>query len=236
MKMLPALTSFVLSAGTLIFAGAIVAKAFPEPRDSYLDPDLYLIGLNKSGDTFLGVHILISFVLVLFMAFVPTALYRQFKSIDPDLALASLIVALIAFGLQLLLAIIDGWGSPMLGTLYYGSRMHEPRQSAGGIVPAKSPNKPGRISSAEGIEGRTSAKGKVFQSPMPEQSRMMGVSATLERLRRIVHQDHRHDESSLPAARAGCGNSACPDLCAGRSAMTVPTATPSCVIIGGLPL
>jgi hypothetical protein len=38
---------------------------------------------------------------------------------------------------------------------------------------------------------------------------------------------NRHDESSRPEARAGCGNSARPDLCGGRSVMTVPTATRS---------
>ena len=36
---------------------------------------------------------------------------------------------------------------------------------------------------------------------------------------------NRHDESSSPAARAGCGNPARPDPRGGRSAMTVPTAT-----------
>jgi RNA-directed DNA polymerase len=66
----------------------------------------------------------------------------------------------------------------------------EHRQSDGGIVPGKSPNKPGTISGAEEIEGSPPAKGKALQSPRPRtQSRMMGMSETLERLRLAVRRD-----------------------------------------------
>ncbi len=70
--------------------------------------------------------------------------------------------------------------------------MSEHRQSDGGIVPGKFPNKPGTISGAEETEGRPPAKGKAVQSPMPRtQSRMTGMSETLERLRLAVRRDKK---------------------------------------------
>jgi hypothetical protein len=113
-------------------------------------------------------------------------------------------------------------------------RMYEPRQSDGCIVPGKSPNKPGLTTGAEGTEGRRPAKGKMLQSSMPRtQSRARHErdtgAPTMNRASR-----NRHDESLTPAARAGCGNSARPDPCGGRSAMTVPTATRSHLVASQL--
>jgi RNA-directed DNA polymerase len=67
--------------------------------------------------------------------------------------------------------------------------MHEHRQSDDGIVPAKSPNKPGQLG-AEEMEGRPSAKGNELQSTMPRtQGRENGMSVTLERIRLAVKRD-----------------------------------------------
>jgi RNA-directed DNA polymerase len=76
--------------------------------------------------------------------------------------------------------------------------MREPRQSDGCVVPEKSSNKPGQIAGAERMEGRQPVKGKVLQSPMPRtQSRMTGMSATLERLRLAVRRDKEVRLTSL---------------------------------------
>ena len=106
-------------------------------------------------------------------------------------------------------------------------RMNGLRQSDGCIVPRKSSNKPGMITGTEGMEGRRPAKGKVLQSPMLRtQSRDRHErDADVPTMKRA--SSNRHDKSLSPAARAGCGNSARPDPCGGRSAMTVPTATRS---------
>jgi hypothetical protein len=123
MKNIASISSFVLAAGMLIFAGTILGLVGRQLLVPGFDvqPDLYLPWLASNGGAFLGVHVLISFVLVLFMLAVPTRLYGRFQAIDADLALAGLIAALIGFGLQLLLSIIDGWGSPGLGRMYVGS-------------------------------------------------------------------------------------------------------------------
>ena len=74
----------------------------------------------------------------------------------------------------------------------------EPRQSDSDIVPGKSPNKPGMLTGAEGMEGGSLTKGKAVQSPMPRtQSRMTGMSVTLERLRLAVRRDQREKLTSL---------------------------------------
>ncbi len=76
--------------------------------------------------------------------------------------------------------------------------MNEPRQSDSDVVPGKSLNKPGLTTGAERMEGRSLTKGKGFQSPMPRtQSRMMGMSATLERLRLAVRRDKKVKLTSL---------------------------------------
>ena len=118
---LASFASFVLAAGMVIFAGTLLALALGQQPGYDLDPDLYLRWLSTNGGAFLAVHMLISFVLVLFMASVPIRLYRRFQAIDGDLASAGLTAALIGFGLQLLLTIVDGWGSPVLGRMYAGS-------------------------------------------------------------------------------------------------------------------
>jgi RNA-directed DNA polymerase len=75
--------------------------------------------------------------------------------------------------------------------------MSEPRQSDSDIVPARSPNNPG-VPGAEETEGRSLAKGKAFQSPMPRtQSRMTGMSAALERIRLAVRRDKEVKLTSL---------------------------------------
>ena len=51
---------------------------------------------------------------------------------------------------------------------------------------------------AEGMEGGSLTKGKAVQSPMPRtQSRMTGMSVTLERLRLAVRRDQREKLTSL---------------------------------------
>jgi RNA-directed DNA polymerase len=76
--------------------------------------------------------------------------------------------------------------------------MNERRQSDGCVVPGKSSNKPGQITGAERMEERQPVKGKAFQSSMPRtQSRMTGMSATLERIRLAVRRDKEVRLTSL---------------------------------------
>ena len=84
--------------------------------------------------------------------------------------------------------------------------MNERGQSDGCIVPTKSPNKP---KGAEGMEGRRPAKGNEHQGHISRtQGRSKDMSQALERIRLAVLQR----TSVRPKARAGCGNSARPDL------------------------
>ena len=73
--------------------------------------------------------------------------------------------------------------------------MNGPRQSDGGIVPKKSPNKP---QGAEGMEGRLPVKGNEQERPsLRTQSRDEGKQATLERIREAVKRNKEAKLTSL---------------------------------------
>ncbi len=102
------------------------------------------------------------------------------------------------------------------------------------IVPEKPPNKATQVA-AEVVEGRELAKGNLFGRNMLRTQSRINMSSAHKRVRQARTIDesewfcHSHLSSATalrPKARAGCGNSARPDLCGGPSARVVPTATP----------
>ena len=98
--------------------------------------------------------------------------------------------------------------------------MHAVGGSDRAVVPMKLPNNEARRASAEVVEGRARTKENVAElhtSPTQSgESVSQGSAASAKR-----------DFASTPSSkvRAVCGNAARTDLCGGRSAMAVPTAT-----------
>ena len=121
MNRLAALASFGFAIGMSIFAGVLLSAVGDRPPDFAKDAAAYLPWLNRNGSTFLWTHILIVFVIALFLVTVPPALYNAFKSIDSGWALTALVAALFGFGLFAVLSIVDGWASPVLGRMYVSS-------------------------------------------------------------------------------------------------------------------
>jgi hypothetical protein len=106
-------------------------------------------------------------------------------------------------------------------------------KSDSSIVPEKPPNKVTQVA-AEVVEGRGLAKGNLFGRNMLRTQSRINMSSAHKRVRQARTIDesewfcHSHLSSATalrPKARAGCGNSARPDLCGGPSARVVPTAT-----------
>jgi RNA-directed DNA polymerase len=94
------------------------------------------------------------------------------------------------------------------------------RQSDGGIVPEKFPNKP---QGAEGMEGRSPVKGNVQEGPSPRtQSRTSGMQQALERIREAVKKEkeakltslyhHTYNVEHLEAAYYGLKKRAAPGV------------------------
>jgi hypothetical protein len=99
------------------------------------------------------------------------------------------------------------------------ANMHADGGSDGRIVPAKCPNK-GEQASAEGMEGRRPTKENIGQATPPRtQSRISELSD--------LHGVREANALRRQASEVGavCSNSARTDLCGGRRATGVPTAT-----------
>lgn len=94
--------------------------------------------------------------------------------------------------------------------------MHERGTSDPVIVAMKLTNKAER-SAAEPVERRAGTKGNVNQQSTPRTPSRISVTKALERM--------RQDLPPIPEVGAVCGKAARTDLCGGRSAMSVPTAT-----------
>ena len=88
------------------------------------------------------------------------------------------------------------------------------------IVAGKPANKAER-SAAEPVERRAATKGNANQQSTYRTLSRTGVTHELERIRRTASTLRRHP----PEVGAVCGKAARTDLCGGRSAMSVPTAT-----------
>jgi hypothetical protein len=98
--------------------------------------------------------------------------------------------------------------------------MHEREKSDPAIVAVKPTNKAER-SAAELAEPRAEAKGNARQQSTHRAQNRACVSQALERIRQAASALRRQ----TPEVGAVCLNWARTDLCGGRSAMSVPTAT-----------
>ena len=96
--------------------------------------------------------------------------------------------------------------------------MHEPEKSDSVVVAAKPTNK-AEQSDAEPVEPRTGTEGNAGQQSTRRAQNRGSVTQALERVRQGALPRRQ-----TPEVRAGCGNSARPDLGGGRSAMSFPTA------------
>jgi len=104
------------------------------------------------------------------------------------------------------------------------SGMHVGGKSDVGIVPKKSSNND--TTSAEAMEGRPATEGKTLPSAASWTQSQSDAWSGLQRVRELVRRIIRCAISGeVPNVRAVCGNSARTDLCGGRSARTVPTAS-----------
>ena len=106
--------------------------------------------------------------------------------------------------------------------------MYEHRQSYRAVVPAKSLNKTGQPTVAEGMEGRALVKGNEFQRNTIRAQYRCIVSRELERVWAVVIEGVHEIlclSPFLPAIRTGCVNRARPGPCGGRGVIPVPTAT-----------
>src|ERR1700746_3816013 len=75
---------------------------------------------------------------------------------------------------------------------------------------------------AESVERRAGTKGNADQQSTHRTQRRHRVAQALERIRKVASNPLcRH----TPEVGAGCGKAARPDLCGGREATRVPTAT-----------
>ena len=97
--------------------------------------------------------------------------------------------------------------------------MHGAEQLAPGIVAMKPANKTEQ-SVAEWVERRAGTKGNAYQQSMHWTQSQVRVSQALERIRKVQNALPSH-----PEVGAVCGKPARTDLCGGRSAMSVPTAS-----------
>ena len=111
------------------------------------------------------------------------------------------------------------------GTSYTPS-MHADEKSDEVVVPTKRPNK-GRQLSAEVVEGRASPKGNSRQAAVVRTLSRASTSIRLAAVRRIACSPEPRVTDVRPEGGARCVSSARRDLCGGRSAMSVPTATMS---------
>src|SRR5271170_4718933 len=106
--------------------------------------------------------------------------------------------------------------------------MHDQEKSDLAIVTAKPPNKAG-APVAEVVERRAGTKGNADQQSTHRTQTRARVSQALDRVRQAARLGPPSMAQSAlcrqtPEVGAGCLNWASPDLCGGRSAMSVPTA------------
>ena len=71
--------------------------------------------------------------------------------------------------------------------------MNAGRESDGRIVPTKGPNKGGRVSPAEGLEGRRPTKGNTGQTAASQMQSWMNASAGLNRVREAARRRSGYD-------------------------------------------
>ena len=102
--------------------------------------------------------------------------------------------------------------------------MYADEKSDEAVVPRKRPNK-GRQLPAEVVEGRASPKGNSRQAAVVRTLSRNTTSIRLAAVRRIAVGYKPRAADVRPEGRARCVSSARRDLCGGRSAMSVPTAT-----------
>src|SRR5712691_5573509 len=104
--------------------------------------------------------------------------------------------------------------------------MNGREKSDGLIVPTKLRNKAGRPA-ADAVEGRGPTEGNSSQQNATRTQCRISASNALERVRQAASRALSRQDGSWPAipkVRAGCRNTARPDLCGGRPARAAPTA------------
>jgi hypothetical protein len=116
----------------------------------------------------------------------------------------------------------DLWSGPRFEPERGTRAMHDSGKSDGFVVPAKFSNKVvGAPATAERMEGRNPAKGNLVVAKRVRTQCRVNPLTESTRVRRVA----RANCALLPEVRARCGNSARRDLCGGRRATAVPTAT-----------
>ena len=102
--------------------------------------------------------------------------------------------------------------------------MHVDEKSDEAVLPRKRPNK-GRQLLAEVVEGRASPKGNGRQAAVVRTLSRASTSIRLAAVRRIARGLTPYGADVRPEGGARCVSSARRDLCGGRGAIPVPTAT-----------
>jgi hypothetical protein len=102
--------------------------------------------------------------------------------------------------------------------------MYADEKSDEAVVPRKRPNK-GRQLPAEDVEGRASPEGNSRQAAVVRTLSRDATSIRLAAVRRSACGFQPRAADVRPEGGARCVSSARRDLCGGRSAMSVPTAT-----------
>ena len=102
--------------------------------------------------------------------------------------------------------------------------MHVDEKSDEAVLPRKRPNK-GRQLLAEVVEGRASPKGNSRQAAVVRTLSRATTSIRLAAVRRIACGRKPRVTDVRPEGGARCVSSARRDLCGGRGAIPVPTAT-----------
>ena|SRR5713226_4931640 len=91
------------------------------------------------------------------------------------------------------------------------------REKSDSVIVAVKPTNKAEQSAAEPVEPRAETKGNAGQQNTCRAQYRVSVTQALERIRQVRRQS--------PEVGAVCGKAACTDLCGGRPAMAVPTAT-----------
>ena len=124
------------------------------------------------------------------------------------------------------LAAEDGVGGPRRESHGNKTAMNGRGKSDWPVVPEKPANKvDAAATTAESVEGRGWAKGNSVERNSDRTRSRERLSQALDRVRQAAPIISEGDCASTPEAGAGCGSAASPDLCGGRRATGVPTAT-----------
>src|SRR5882724_10924620 len=110
--------------------------------------------------------------------------------------------------------------------------MYADEKSDEAVVPRKRPNK-GRQLPAEDVEGRASPEGNSRQAAVVRTLSRVTTSIRLAAVRRSACGFQPRAADVLPEGGARCVSSARRDLCGGRGAILVPTATFQLFCVGG---